>query len=281
MPQVWHKNKKAKSGPKKRFFLPLLPTALKIERLRESYNFMPRRKEQLITGDIHHIVMRALDDNLIFKDTNDYFRGIFSIYEFNNSKPVTIFIRRRDRKVEKKKEKLSDFGSPTVLDERDKFVEVFAFCFMPNHIHLLVKQIKDGGVSKFMQKVGIGLSKYFNKKYQRKGHVFQDAFKSVRVENDRQLMTVFNYIHVNPISLCEPGWKEKGIGDINKSIEFLENYKWSSYQDYIGKKNFPSVTERDFLFESMKDAGGCKEAVKNWLEYKNNITQNNGLFLEE
>jgi len=76
---------------------------------------MPRRKEQFITGDIYHIIIRALDDNLIFKDTNDYFRGIFSIYELNNSKPVTIFVRRRDRKVEKKREKLSDIGSPTKL----------------------------------------------------------------------------------------------------------------------------------------------------------------------
>lgn len=242
---------------------------------------MPRRKEQFVTGDIYHIVMRALDDNLIFKDVNDYFRGIFSIYEFNNSKPTTIFIRRRDRKIKKKREKLSDFGSPTILDERDRFVEVLAFCFMPNHIHLLVKQIKDGGISKFMQKVGIGLSKYFNKKYQRKGHVFQDAFKSVHIEDDRQLMTVFNYIHVNPFSLYEPGWKEKGIENINKAIEFLENYKWSSYQDYIGKNNFPSVTERNFLSESMSEAGGCMEAIKNWLDYKNNIAQSSSLFLEE
>jgi putative transposase len=242
---------------------------------------MPRRKEQFITGDTYHIVVRALDDNLIFKDTNDYFRGIFSIYEFNNSKPVTIFIRRRDRKVEKKKEKLSDFGSPTVLDERDCFVEVLAFCFMPNHMHLLVRQMKEGGISKFMQKIGIGLSKYLNKKYERKGHVFQDVFRSVRIENDKQLITVFNYIHVNPLSLYEPGWKEKGISDINESIRFLENYKWSSYQDYIGKKNFPSVTERRFLAEFMDDADGCKNAIKNWLEYKNNITQSSSLFLEE
>lgn len=242
---------------------------------------MPRRKEQFIIGDIYHIVMRALDDNLIFKDTNDYFRGIFSIYEFNNFKPVTIFIRRRDRKTEKKRGKLSDFGSPTILDKREKFVEILAFCFMPNHIHLLVKQVKDDGISKFMQKVGIGLSKYFNKKYQRKGHVFQDAFKSVRIENDNQLMTVFNYIHINPISLYKPVWKEKGIGDINKAVEFLENYKWSSYQDYIGKKNFSSVTERNFLSESMSEAGGCKNATKNWLEYKNSIAQNRSLFLEE
>jgi hypothetical protein len=76
---------------------------------------MPQRKEQFVTGEIYHIVVRALDDNLIFRDTNDYFRGIFSIYEFNNAKPVNISIRRRDRAVEKKKEKLSDIGSRAKL----------------------------------------------------------------------------------------------------------------------------------------------------------------------
>lgn len=242
---------------------------------------MPQRREQFVTDEFYHIVMRALDDNLIFKDVNDYYRGIFSIYEFNNTKPVNISIRRRNRAIEKKREKMCDIGSRTDLinDERDKFVEILAFCFMPNHIHLLVRQIKDRGISKFMQKVGIGISKYLNKKYQRKGHVFQDAFKSVHIDNDKQLMTVFNYIHINPLSLREPGWKEKGIRDIEKSIKFIDDYKWSSYQDYIGIKNFPSVTEREFLKDLMDNADGCKDAVKNWLEYKKEIINNN-LFLE-
>lgn len=243
---------------------------------------MPQRKEQFITDEIYHIVVRALDDNLIFKDTNDYFRGIFSIYEFNNAKPVNISVRRRDRAAEKKREKLYDIGSRAILDEREKFVEVLAFCFMPNHIHLLVKQIKDGGISKFMQKVGIGLGKYFNKKYQRKGHVFQDAFKSVHVESDNQFMATASYIFTNPIALIEPGWKEQGIrshlvGEVEK---FLEEYKWSSYQDSIGIKNFDSVTQRDFLLEMMDGPWGLKRVVKDWIEHKIDIARHSDLFLE-
>jgi len=103
---------------------------------------MPQRKEKFITGEIYHLTLRVLDDNLIFKDVNDYYRGIFSIYEFNNASPVSIFIRRRDRIVEKRREKVCDIGSRTILieDERDKYVEILAFSFMPNHIHLLVIQ---------------------------------------------------------------------------------------------------------------------------------------------
>jgi len=243
---------------------------------------MPRRKEQFNTGDIYHIVVRAIDGNLIFKDVKDHFRGIFCLYEFNNLKPVNITIRRRDRVVEKKREKLIKPGDRTILgsDERNKLVEILAFCFMPNHTHLLIKQIRDGGVSKFMQKVGGGYGRYFNKKYERKGHVFQDTFRSVAIRDDKQLLAVFNYIHINPLSISEPGWKEKGIKNIKKSIKFLEEYKWSSLQDYLGKKNFSSVTERKFLLETIGGAIKCKDAVKNWLEYKKSIIDNKNLFLE-
>jgi len=245
---------------------------------------MPIRKEQFLNGEIYHIVVRALDDNLIFKDTDDYFRGIFCIYEFNNSKPVNISVRRRDRIIEKKREKPIDIGSRTVLidDQRDKFVEVLAFCFMPNHIHLLVRQIKDGGVSKFMQKTGIGLSKYFNKKYKRKGHVFQDTFKSVHIESDNQFMATVSYIFTNPVALIEVGWKERGIRNhsTEEILDFLENYKWSSYKDSIGIKNFSSVTQREFLLETMGGVDGLKEVVKDWIEQKKDVAKYRELFLE-
>ena len=226
--------------------------------------------------------MRALDDNLIFKDTDDYFRGIFSVYEFNNANSVEIWRRRRDRITEKNKEKLWDIGSPTILDGRNKFVEVLAFCFMPNHIHLLVRQIKDGGVSKFMQKIGIGLSKYFNKKYKRKGHVFQDAFNSVHIENDNQFMATVSYIFTNPIALIEPKWKESGIRNhsAKEVVDFLEKYKWSSYQDSIEIKNFSSVTQREFLLEMMGGTKGLKEVIKDWIGQKKDTAKYKELFLE-
>lgn len=244
---------------------------------------MPRRKEQLITNEIYHVVVRALDDNLIFKDINDYFRGIFCLYEFNNLKPVNISIRRRNRVVEKKKEKMIDLGYRTVsVDEREKMIEILALCFMPNHVHLLIKQIENGGISKFMQKVGGGYSKYFNKKYKRKGHVFQDAFKSIHIEDDNQFMATTSYIFTNPIALIEPGWKELGIRNhsAEEVLKFLEDYKWSSYQDCIGIKNFPSVTQRDFLLETMGGVEGLKEVVKDWIEHKKDVAKYVNLFLE-
>lgn len=236
---------------------------------------MPYRKEQFVNGEIYHITLRALDDNLIFKDTDDYYRGIFSIYEFNNTKPVEIWLRRKQRKQEK------TLGHPmSQRDARDVLVDVLTFCFMPNHIHLLLKQLKDKGITEFMRKVGIGYAKYFNTKYERKGYVFQNRFNAVHIKNDGQLKIVFNYIHTNPLSLIERGWKKTGIKEPKKATEFLENYKWSSYQDYIGMKNFFSVSERNFMLKIMGGQEGIKEFINNWLNYKKELNEFNNLFLE-
>ncbi len=242
---------------------------------------MPYREQQFANSEIYHVTLRAIDDNLIFKDIDDYYRGIFSIYEFNTARLVKIRERRKVRAQMKKALKETITVPTGVNDERDKIVEVLTFSLMPNHIHLLLKQLKDEGISNFMQKIGGGYGGYFNRKYNRKGHVFQNRFVSVHIEDDNQLKVVFVYIHANPISLIEPKWKEIGIQNPEKVIKFLENYKWSSYPDYIGKKNFPSVTEREFLSKVMNGPQGCKKFVENWIRYKGEIREFAELALEE
>lgn len=243
---------------------------------------MPRKKPQFVVNEIYHVILRGVGDTSIFKDEHDYFRAIFSVYEFNNSNPVDIWRRRQLRKQEKIQEKA--FEGQTLknylqqLDKRDKFVEVLAFCFMPNHIHLLVRQLKESGISNFIQKVG-GFATYFNKKYQRKGHLFNN-FTSVHIQSDDQLKNVVTYIHTNPIALVQPGFKEFGVNNPKEIKEFLENYKWSSYQDYIGIKNFASLTERRYILEFMGGFEGCKADVDNWIMVKKEIRDFYNIFLE-
>jgi len=241
---------------------------------------VPYRKEQFVNGEIYHLVLRGIDDNLIFKDINDYYRGIFSIYEFNTTKPITIQKRRKIRARIKKTIRDSGRDPVSTSDERDKLVDILAFCFMPNHIHLLVKQLKDEGIVKFMNKLGAGYGGYYNRKYKRKGYVFQNRFSAVHIKDNNQLKIVFVYIHTNPTAFIESKWKEKGIKESQKVIKFLEDYKWSSYQDYIGKKNFPSVTERNFILEVMQKEQGCKEFVDYWIKYKGKIREFAELVLE-
>lgn len=222
---------------------------------------MPIQRPPLLNDKIYHIVVRGVGDSLIFKDVNDRYRAIFSIYEFNTSEPVEIKKQRERRKKE----------GEQFSDTRELLVDILAFCFMPNHIHLLIKQTVDEGITQFMRKFGAGYAAYFNKKYDRRGHLFQGRFRAVHIRSNEQLQTVFVYIHANPISLMESKWKERGIKNPKRIIKFLENYKWSSYQDYIGKKSFPSITERDFLNKVMGGEEGCREFVKNWVIYKEGI----------
>jgi len=232
---------------------------------------MPNRRERIINNEIYHIVHKRGGDGLMFKDIDDYYRGIFSIYEFNTSKPVIIRERRKARnKIKKIKGRTFDFDSRV-----EPLVEVLAFCLMPNHIHLVLRQLKDGGISKFMAKFGTGYSTYFYEKYKLrgKGYFFQGRFKSIHIENNEQFRIVFVYVHTNPIAILKSGWKEKGISNSDKVIKFLENYKWSSYADFIGGKNFPSLiaTSKEDILNIMGGQDGCKEFIRNWVEYKGEI----------
>jgi putative transposase len=256
---------------------------------------MPRKPRQFVNGEIYHVVLRRIGNELFFGDIDDYYRGVFYIYECNTAQRITIRERRKHREQFKKAIReieanmgqtpvSSDMGQTPVKivnlkeimtwkDSRDLLVEVLAFCLMPNHIHLLLRQLKERGITKFIQKIASGYAAYFKNKYgiKLKGHFFQDRFEAVHIKTDEQLRVVFVYIHTNPISLIEPGWKESGIKDPEKVIKFLENYKWSSYPDYIGKKNFPSVTEREFVLKVMGGEKGCREWVNGWIKYKAEI----------
>jgi len=232
------------------------------------------KRPPLSNNEIYHVVLRGVGGSLIFQEKEDYYRGIFSLFEFNDTQPVVIRERRRKRLHEK------EIGHEQFSAKRKTMVEILAFCFMPNHIHLLLRQVRDAGITDFMRKFGTGFASYFNKKHNRKGHLFQSKFGAVHIKNNRQLRMIFIYIHTNPLSLIEPSWKERGTRFLKKAIAFLDNYKWSSYQDYLGKNNFPSVTERDFFLQIMNRSRGCRSVVNDWIKNKGKITGLNETFLK-
>lgn len=234
---------------------------------------MPVKRPPLITEEIYHIVLRGVGDQRVFKDAHDYYRCIFSLFEFNTTNPVEVAVRRRKRSIQKRK-------GEVFSDARDKLVEVLQFCFMPNHIHLLIRQLQEGGITDFMRKFGTGYAMYFNKKYRRKGHLFQGRFYAVHVKDEQQLRTAFVYIHANPISLEEPKWKEAGIKNPKKIEKFLETYKWSSYQDFLGKSNFPSVTQRELLLDILGGVKGVRSAMRDWLWHKKALADWNVIGIE-
>ena len=209
-----------------------------------------------------HVLSRGVDKRKIFLDDKDHLRFIHDLFEFNDEKPALnmgYFFQKqsidlRSRYIEKGVEK------------RKLLVKILAFCLMPNHYHLLLEPIAENGVTKFMRKLNIGYAKYFNTKYERSGTLFEGRYKSLIVNDDAHFIHLPYYIHLNPLDLMGFGWRQRKISDYKKAEEFLEQYRWSSYLDYIGKKNFPSVTQREILNEFFGGPKQHKEEVVKWLK---------------
>jgi len=225
---------------------------------------MARKIIPLITDEIYHIILRGVEGRVIFQNEEDYYRAIHDLYEFNDEDNVSWIYRHAFKDNQAKTDILEKADNKK---QRKLLVHILAFCLMPNHLHFLLKQIKDKGISKFMQKFGSGYAVYFNNKYHRQGALFQSRFKPVLIENEEQLKNNFVYIHSNPVALIEPNWKIGGIKDLKRAIKAVENYKWSSYQDYLSYKNFPSLTHRG-LFEKMLQPNERRSFVNDWLKHK-------------
>ena len=213
---------------------------------------------------------------MVFENDDDHYRFIFCLYECNDANFVRMSLRITDRRQNNfAGSHLASVQGATLhaLPHRQRvlLVEVIAFVLMPNHYHLILRQLVDGGISLFMKKLSNSYTGYFNDKHERKGMgaLFQGRFKAVHIKNNDQFIHLAEYVFSNPIGIFDPDWKNGGSKKHNEAIDFLNNYKWSSYLDSVGTKNFPSVTARDFLWKvfgnSDDDAKGM-EKVKTFTE---------------
>lgn len=214
------------------------------------------RKTQLANDQYYHIYNRGVDKRQIFLQDKYYHRFIHDLYEFNDLEAVINVNRRFNN---------TDGSATPIKKERKRLVDIVCFCLMPNHFHLILKQLIDNGISKFMHKLGTGYVNYFNELQDRTGALFEGRFKSILIENDEYLMYLSRYIHLNCIDLIEPEWKENGIKNWKNASEFLESYKWSSYLDYIGKDNVPSVINNEFLLGYFDNRKAYSQFVVNWM----------------
>lgn len=211
------------------------------------------RQIKFITNSYYHIYNRGVDGRTIFKDDKDYRRFIHSLYEFND-KQFALPLSRMTKEQ-----------SVLRALRRQPLVNILCFCLMPNHFHLILEQIVDSGITKFMRKLGTGYTMYFNTKYKRNGVLFQGKFKAIAIETDEYLLHLSRYIHLNPVELIEKDWKLQGIKDWNIAKNFLRKYRWSSFIDYIGIRNFPSVTQIGFIQRYFKNCADYKEFVEKFL----------------
>ncbi|MFA7201572.1 MAG: transposase [Candidatus Paceibacterota bacterium] len=220
------------------------------------------RKISFSNDGIYHIFNRGVDKRTIFLEDGDYFRFIHDLYEFNDESPAeNIYYKTSSLQS-------YDVGNRKIQKKvRTLLVDIIAFCIMPNHFHLLVKQRVENGITLFMKKLGGGYANYFNTKNERSGTLFQGRFQAVPIDTDEYLTYIPFYIHANPIELYDPGCKESGFSKNKKDVlHFLESYRWSNFPDCIGKKNFPSVTQRDFILNYFGGPLQYKKYMLNWMD---------------
>lgn len=173
-----------------------------------------RLSQKSVTG-VYHIILRGINSQEIFYD------------DFDKEKFI--------KEVKKTKEKYK--------------YELYAYVLMSNHVHMLIKDEMDI-ISKAIQSLGISYAMYFNKKYERIGHLFYNRFHSKSVEDEKYLLNVHRYIHKNPLK---------------DGISKIEEYKWSSYQDYIGNLKNQRIADTEFILNIFNE--DRNKAINLWEYY--------------
>ena len=140
-------------------------------------------------------------------------------------------------------------ANPSMFDlvgrtsKREQLIDLHGWCLMGNHYHLLVSERVSGGLTRFIMRLNVGYAKYFNEKYKRAGTLFQGRTRKILIDSDAHFLHILHYIHLNPLDFLDGSedWRDFRIKDSLKALGHLNAYRWSSYLDYCGEKNFPSI----------------------------------------
>ena len=223
------------------------------------------RKIKFEVGDIYHIYNRGANRAVIFNNDSDMWRFLQGLFLFNDENSSSNILYRIERKNNGRINflLLKDFIKNN-QEGRNPLVRIMADCLMPNHFHLILQEIKEDGISRFMHRLGTGYTCYKNKKENRRGggSLFQGPFKAVKIDSDEYLKYLLTYINViNPGQLIEPNLKEKGIKNIDGIISFAENYDWSTNKEYLGTRE-SIIVDKGLLGEIFSTSEEYKKFVK-------------------
>ncbi len=224
------------------------------------------RVEPVAVGGFLHCIKRGGRGLPIVRDDHDRWRFLRSLYYLND-----VFLDENWSRVAFNKQIYSSptavYGSRTAVDEEKLFFRpqewpkqkpitaVLGFTLLENHLHLLLMEIKEGGIAAFMQKFGQSMTNHFNEKYQTKGSIFQGGYKGKRISEDRHLMWVMPYVMVKNTFEMHPKGYKWAVEHFEEAWQWAIQYPFSSLGDYGGSRNSPIVDTKSF-----KDiVGGPKE----------------------
>ena len=193
--------------------------------------------------ELYHVINRGVDGRNLFSDTQDYARFVHDLYEFNDTAPALEFHHAISRNA--------NVGRTTSYI-RKRIVDIHGWELLKNHYHLLLSERIDGGLTLFLRKLS-GYARYFNERNKRHGVLFQGRTKKILVARQEHFLYALHYLHLNSLDYL-PGakeWRERDkrtVSNIPKILKYLKNYRWSSYLDYCGTPNFPSILTKN-IFE--------------------------------
>lgn len=193
--------------------------------------YMSYRKDDLVNNEIYHVFNRGVDKRIVFEDKQDFFQFL-QMLDLCNVGMTCGGVKA--------------YKYPSNLEQRKNeppLVEIIAYCLNGNHYHLLLKQISDDGISRFMQKIGTAYTKYFNQKNNRTGSLFQGKFKSVLVDTDQYLKGLSAYINLN------------NLIHLKHQSKALVLYR-SSWWEYGGKKEkdaFHKICKKKIILDAFKN----------------------------
>lgn len=182
---------------------------------------MPTRKDPLITGCYYHIYNRAQHNLVPFSEQSCLIEFTKGIRYYTQYKPKTKLSMR-----DKVKRDIAD-------DYKNRLVDILAYCIMPNHYHLLLKQRQDNGISTYIRRLQNSFVHYYNTKHHQKGSLFQGNFQSSLITSQEHLIHVSRYIHLNPTSA--------------KIVKDPFEYPYSSFSMFVNQQFSPPFIPDDLL----------------------------------
>lgn len=205
------------------------------------------------TDSIVHIYNRGPKKLPISRGQDDLFRLLHNLFYFNNAKPMPATWSRDVARAGG----MQTLVWPEHWEPRVPIVSILAFTLMPNHLHLILKELVDGGVSKFMHRAGMSYSKFINEKYDENGSLFQGPYKSRRIDSDTDLRNLLTYVMVkNPFELY-PGGLMSACQNFDDAYDHALAYPFTSLSEYTNGK--PEFLDHALLDDLGFDPAAFKE----------------------
>lgn len=189
------------------------------------------KRYNIAPGEFLHVYNRGIEKSIIFFNDRDRMRFLFLMMILQIPETMKNIDRMFKDFVLNPELYIKNFYS---IGLKKRQIELVNFCLMPNHFHLIIREMKEGGISKYMQRLQNSYTKYINTKYNRSGHLLQGAYKAVLIENNKQLLYVSTYVHKNPRELKE--YKNKEL-----------KYFWSSYKDCVFENRWGEFLQFDVI----------------------------------